>query len=136
MAARRFGDRAGGKPTLFIDDLYAGSGEFLISYAAAKRAGLKVAGVASSKFDDVVQAMKTFEVIKKLRSSVILDVTHRDPGTNASAITDVFGASVRQVGPQEYNEAYNNVDRAEAKKWAQRRDQRRAEGDGADHRGD
>jgi hypothetical protein len=111
---------AGGKPTLFIDDLYAGSGEFLISYAAAKRAGLKVAGVSSSNFDDVVQAMKTFEVIKKLRSATILDVMDRDPGITASAITDVFGATVRQVGPEEYNDAYKQADRADAKKWAQR----------------
>ena len=28
-----------GKPTLFVDDLYSGSGEFLVAFAAARRAG-------------------------------------------------------------------------------------------------
>ena len=111
---------ASGKPTLFVDDPYAGSGEFLISYAQAKRQGLKVAGVSSTRFEDVVQAVKTFEVLKKLRSAVILDVTDANPGTNASAITDVFGASVRRVSSNEYNDAYQKADPAEAKKWAQR----------------
>jgi L-fucose isomerase-like protein len=47
-------------------------------------------------------------------------VTDRNPGTNASAITDVFGATVRQVNSQEYNEAYQRADSAEARKRAQR----------------
>ena len=37
-----------GKPTLFVDDLYSGSGEFLVAFAAARRAGKNVAGVSSS----------------------------------------------------------------------------------------
>ena len=45
-----------GKPTLFVDDLYSGSGEFLIAYAAAHRAGKNVAGVSSSRFEDVLTA--------------------------------------------------------------------------------
>jgi hypothetical protein len=108
------------RPTLFIDDLYAGSGEFLISYAAAKRKGLRVAGVASSRFEDVVQAMKTFEALKKLRSATILDVVDRPPGTNGSAITDVFGTGVKQITPAEYNEAYAKADKAEAAAFAKR----------------
>ena len=37
-----------GKPTLFVDDLYSGSGEFLVAYAAARRSGKNVAGVSST----------------------------------------------------------------------------------------
>jgi len=33
---------ASGKPTIFVDDLFAGSGEFLTSYARVKRQGHKV----------------------------------------------------------------------------------------------
>ena len=47
---------ASGCPVLFVDDLYAGSGEYLIALSEAKRKGYKVAGVASTRFDDVVQA--------------------------------------------------------------------------------
>ena len=53
-----------GKPTLFVDDLYSGSGEFLIAYAAARRAGKNVAGVSSSRFEDVLTAARSFARIK------------------------------------------------------------------------
>ena len=53
-----------GKPTLFVDDLYSGSGEFLVAYAAARRSGKNVAGVSSSRFDDVLTAARRFTKIK------------------------------------------------------------------------
>ncbi|MCX6625967.1 MAG: hypothetical protein NTY38_33870, partial [Acidobacteria bacterium] len=86
-----------GKPVLLVDDLYGGSGEFLVQYAAAKRQGLKVAGVSSTRFADVVQGVRAFEALAKLKQSVILDVRDRDPGAIAKAIEDVFGTKVRMV---------------------------------------
>lgn len=56
---------ASGKPTLIVDDLYGGSGEFLIAYAACRRAGHKVAGVSSSRFQDVVDAARSFASLKR-----------------------------------------------------------------------
>ena len=56
---------AAGKPTLMVDDLYGGSGEFLVAYAGARRAGQKVAGVSSSRFDDVVDAARCFGMLKR-----------------------------------------------------------------------
>jgi len=53
-----------GKPTLFVDDLYSGSGEFLIAFAAARRAGKNVAGVSSSRFEDVLTAARCFARVK------------------------------------------------------------------------
>ncbi|MGC8792448.1 MAG: hypothetical protein ACP5U2_03550 [Bryobacteraceae bacterium] len=108
----------GGKPTLFVNDLYAGCGEFLTAYARARRQGLKVAGVTSSRWEDVVQAVKTFETLKKLKSSVILDVTDRTPGADAEAIAQVFGTVVERVSSEEINSAYQRADRKEAEKWA------------------
>jgi hypothetical protein len=98
-----------------VDDLYAGSGEFLIAYSAARRKGLKVAGVSSSRFEDVAEAVRAFECLHKLRSSVILDVLDREPGPAAQAITDVFGSTVQCVGPGELNEAYRAADRKQAR---------------------
>ena len=63
-----------GKPTILVDDLYGGSGEFLTAYSEAKRLNLNVTGVSSSRFEDVVEAVKCFECLKKLRSSAILRV--------------------------------------------------------------
>ena len=53
-----------GKPTLFVDDLYSGSGEFLVAFAAARRAGKNVAGVSSTRFDDVLTAARYFARIQ------------------------------------------------------------------------
>ena len=63
-----------GKPTLFVDDLYAGSGEFLIAFAAARRAGKNVAGVSSSRFDDVLTAgaVSPGSRIRKTQASSLL----------------------------------------------------------------
>jgi len=61
---------ASGRPTIFVDDLYGGSGEFLIAYAAARRAKQKVAGVSSSRFADVAEAVRCFEILKKPGKSV------------------------------------------------------------------
>jgi len=109
---------ASGRPTLFVDDLYGGSGEFLVQYAAARRKGLRVAGVSSTRFEDVVQAVKAFECLKKLRSSVILDVLDREPGADARAIEEVFGTKVQRISSDQLNEAYNKADRTAAQKAA------------------
>ena len=108
-----------GKRTLFVNDLYAGCGEFLTAYARARRQGLKVAGVTSSRWEDVVQAVKAFETLKKLESSVILDVTDRQLGADARAIPEVLGTKVEKVSSEEINAAYEKADRAQAQKWAQ-----------------
>ena len=106
---------ASGKPTIFVDDLYSGSGEFLIEYAAAKRQGLRVAGVSSSRFQDVADAVKTLDCLKRLRSSVIVDITARDPGETGKAIQQVFGTPVHQVSAEEVTEAFNQASPAGAK---------------------
>lgn len=108
-----------GRPVLLVDDLFAGSGEFLIEYARALREGYKVAGVSSSRFDDVVEAVKSYECIKRLRASTILDVTDSqgywgDP----KVIKEVFGTEVRKINSPEINEAYRNADRALGDRWA------------------
>jgi hypothetical protein len=108
------------RPTVFVDDLYAGSGEFLISYAAARRKGLRVAGVASSRWDDVVASMRAFEALKRLRSAVILDVVDRDPASQAGPITDVFGTSVRRIGSDEYNDWFRRADAEAGKQLARK----------------
>jgi len=108
-----------GRPTILVDDLYAGSGEFLINYAAAKREGLKVVGVSSSRFEDVIDALKSFECMKKMRSSTILDVTDSERlWGDPKVIKEIFGTEVRQVYSPEINAAYKQVDNAQAGQWA------------------
>ncbi len=108
-----------GRPTILVDDLYAGSGEFLIEYARAKREGMKVAGVSSSRFEDVVDALKCFECMKKLRSSTVLDVTDaKTPWGDPKVIKEVFETEVKQIFSQEFNDAYKQADRTQGAQWA------------------
>ncbi len=108
-----------GKPTVLVDDLYAGSGEFLIEYAAARRQGLKVAGVSSSRFEDVVAAVGCFECIKKFRAATVLDVTDSEGfWGDPKVIKEVFGTEIRKINSPEINDAYQKADRLQAEKWA------------------
>jgi len=108
-----------GRPTILADDLYAGSGEFLIENAAARRQGLKVVGVASSRFQDVVDALKSFECMKRMRVSRIIDVTDAESlGDTPKTIKGVFGTDIRQVTSAEFNSLYDKADRVQASKWA------------------
>jgi hypothetical protein len=107
-----------GRRVVVVDDLYGGTGEFLGTYAYARRQKLKVAGVSSSRFQDVVDAAKNFEVLRKLRASTILDVCERRDRTLPKAITDLFGVQIRTTSADEINAAYQAADQAEAEKWA------------------
>ena len=107
-----------GRPTILVDDLYGGTGEFLRAFAGARRKGFKVAGVSSSRFEDVVQAVRTFETLKKLKSSVILDVCERQGRPDPEAIRNCFGCTVRTTSAEEINDAYRKADQAESRKWA------------------
>jgi L-fucose isomerase-like protein len=95
-----------GKPTVFVDHLFAGSGAFLTAYGRARRQGLKVAAVSSSRFEDVVEAAKCIETLTKLRSSKILVIGR---GLDKE-IEEVFGTKMISVDFSELNEAYNKVD--------------------------
>ncbi|HNQ23423.1 MAG TPA: hypothetical protein PKK06_10050 [Phycisphaerae bacterium] len=108
------------RPTIFVDDLYAGSGEFLIEYSRARREELPVVGVASSRFEDVADAVNCFDCLAQLRSATILDVMDHAPPPTAAAITDVCGTRVQRVTSDEFKQAYDAADVQEARQWAQR----------------
>jgi L-fucose isomerase-like protein len=50
-------------PTVFADDPYSGSGIFLCRYAEVHRAGSKIVGVSSCRFQDVVDVMNAFKLL-------------------------------------------------------------------------
>lgn len=108
-----------GKPTILVDDLYAGSGEFLIAYAGARRAGRKVVGVSSSSFDDVADAVRLIEVVRKLRDSHLLAYSTRDLEPAARQIKEVFGTTLVKGNNEELNDALDKADRAEADRIAE-----------------
>jgi len=107
---------ASGKPTVFIDNLFAGSGKFLTGYARARRQGLKVVGVSSSDFKDVVEAVRCIDCINKLRQSTTLVVG----GQPDKKIEELFGTKMQGIDFPEISAAYKKADHSEAKKWSER----------------
>jgi len=107
---------ASGKPTVLVDHLFAGSGEFLTSYAGMKRAGHKVTGVSSSDFEDVAEAINCLDCLYRLKHSTILVV-----GSNADKqIGDQYGTQVLGIPFEEMNSAYEKANKKEAKAIAAR----------------
>lgn len=51
------------KPAVFVDELYAGSGVFLCHGAKTVRQGSKVVMVSASRFQDVVDVARVFEIL-------------------------------------------------------------------------
>ena len=100
---------ASGRPVVVVNELYGGG--------IGTMRGPKVALVSSSNFNDVVQAVRTFECLKQLRSSTILDVVDREP-REGKAIEEAFGTKVRVVTADEFNAAYTKADPSEGQKWA------------------
>ena len=107
---------ASGKPTVIVDHLFAGSGEFLTSYARAKRAGNKVIAVSSSRFEDIVDAVKCIDCVHKLKLSTLL-VVGRDI---EAQIRHAYGTRVKKIEFDTINENYNKVSQADAEAVATR----------------
>jgi hypothetical protein len=108
---------AKGRPMVIANDLYAGDGNFLGHVPRARREGMRVAGVSSTRFEDVIQGARALDTVARLKSSVILDVTEREQGAVSKAITGLLGTRIRKVSAQEFNDAYASADKAEGLKW-------------------
>ena len=107
-----------GRPTLLIDDLYGGTGLFLGVYGEARNQGMRVAGVSSSNFDDVVEGVRTFDTMKKLSASTMLDVTGRDVSQLKQIHKSTLGINLEALSPADLNAAYDKADREAAREYA------------------
>lgn len=107
-----------GKPVVMVDDLFAGSGETLIIAGVANREKLPVVTVSSSRFEDVVEAVRLFEVIRAMKESTILDVVDYDITAWAGGVNSLFGTKVVKMGSEELASYYSRADEAEAARWA------------------
>ncbi len=101
---------ASGRPVVVINDLFGGG--------IGNMHGARVALVSSSSFEDVALAVRTFEYMRRLRSSVILDVVER-PQPEAKAIAETFGTKVETLSAAELNAAYDQADGAESRRFAE-----------------
>lgn len=107
-----------GKPVVMVDDLYAGSGEFLIHHGKARRDKMPVVAVSSSDFNDVVNAANLFKVIRSMKESIILDIVDADISERAKVIKSFLGTEVVQMDPKELVRYYSQSDEKTASEWA------------------
>ena len=110
-----------GRPTLLVDDLYGGSGEFLRAYSFVTKENLPVVGIASSNFQDVVDGVKLFSVMKQMRQSKILIV--RDSKLDKemlASVKETFGTEVIRITSEELNRYYQEADDKEAERWKEK----------------
>jgi hypothetical protein len=68
---------ATGKPTLIVDNLFGGSGLFLVKIAAIMHAGKPVDWVSSSKDEDIAASARQFVVAVKEKSAAAFRATRR-----------------------------------------------------------
>ena len=106
------------RPTLLIDDLYGGTGLFLGLFGDARRKEMPVAGVSSSNFDDVVEGVRAFEVLKKMSASTLLDVTDRDVSQKKALHQKTLGLNLEVVSSAELNTVYERANGGDAKEYA------------------
>ena len=107
-----------GKPVVMVDDLFAGSGEALIMSGTARREKLPLVSVCSSNFQDVVDGVRLFEVIRSMKGSKILDIVDYDITAPAEKIKANLGTTVVKVGSEELASYYSKADDREAAEWA------------------
>jgi len=108
----------GGKPTVVIDDLYAGSGELLGPGPAIRKEKLAAALVASSNFEDVTRGVRLLEVIAAMKGAKIINVKNGSIGGAAKNVAGVFGATMVQMDSDELNRRYDAADDKLARAWA------------------
>lgn len=109
-----------GKRVVAVDHLYGGTGEFLGYAGPAKRQGLPVAAVSSSRFDDVVQAVRALDAVVRMKNETIVCVSKRDRSKIEAGIRESMGARVVTISGPELNSLYDKVSEKDGAEWAHR----------------
>ncbi|MEA3406788.1 MAG: hypothetical protein U9R48_01750 [Chloroflexota bacterium] len=109
------------RPLIVADELYAGSGGILRVNSLIKEEDLPVVGLASSDFQDVIEAVRLFEVMKKMREAKILVVADRKRGMASQEIVEgaeeIFGTQVALIDSDALKAYYDAADADEAEHW-------------------
>ncbi len=109
-----------GKRVVVVDHLYGGTGEFLGCAGPAKRQGLPVAAVSSTRFEDVAGAVRALDAVVRMKHETILCVSKRDRSKIEAGIRESMGAKVVTIPGQELNALYDKVSEKDGSEWAQR----------------
>ncbi len=113
-----------GVPLIVADELYSGSGGFLRTSSLVKKENLPVVCIGSSNFQDVIDAVKLFSVMKRMEESKILVVADGESwgseNEKIKKIKEIFGTEVIRITSEELNSYYQKVDLEEAEKYKEK----------------
>ena len=109
-----------GKKVVAIDHLYGGTGEFLGYAGQAKRQGLPVAGVSSTRFEDVAASVRALDAVARMKSETIVCVARRERSKQTADIKQSMGATVTTIPGVELNALYDKVPEPDGEAWAQK----------------
>lgn len=109
------------RPTVVADELYSGSGGLLRVSSMVVAERLPVVTVASSDSQDVVDAVRLFEVMKEMREARILVVADGESWGARQGIVartrELLGTEVTQIDSAALRAYYERVDPDEAVVW-------------------
>lgn len=114
-----------GKPTVVVNNLYAGDGMFLHCNSFVKRNNLPAILVSSSDFNDTGRALHLLSVIRRMRETRILDFMDEvsewgmRPGEE-EIIRDIFGTEIILRPGEELLRHITDVDDREAEDWVRK----------------
>jgi len=107
----------GAYPVVIADDPFAGSGGILSLNSMVRREGLPVVTVSSSSLSDVVDAVRLFEVMKRLRESRILVVTNRN--CEEGKRVEPLGTTLTCMNSGELLKLFDEVPEEDARQYAE-----------------
>jgi hypothetical protein len=114
---------ATGKPTVLVNNLYAGDGLFLHCNSFIKRNRLRAILTSSSEFADIGRPLHLLAVMRRMRETRILDYMDAvsewglRPGEEQS-VGEIFGTEIIVRPGQELVEYCAAVSDSEARRWA------------------
>ena len=112
------------RPLIVADELYSGSGGFLRLKSMIQSEKLPVVTVASSDPQDIIDAVRLFEVQRRMRETRVLVVADRETWAAdrrmIDGIRDIFGADVVRMNSDELHTYYHAVEAEETEAWKDR----------------
>jgi L-fucose isomerase-like protein len=112
------------RPVIVADELYSGSGGLLRVHSLVRKEGLPVVDVASSSFQDIIDALRLIGVIKRMRESTILVIADGDTWGARQEIVDnalaIFGTRAVRIGSDQVEAYYRQVAPDEADRWREK----------------
>jgi len=112
------------RPVIVADELHSGSGGFLRVHSIVKKERLPVVGVASSDFQDVIDAVRLIDVLSRMRETRILVIADHETWTVNQRMVDdiraIFGTQVIRMNSGELQAYFDQVDSGEVEGWKDR----------------